>query len=328
MKGEKMMTYSHLNDKERHQMELLLEQGYSQRQTAKQLGRSPSTINREYKRGRQFKGHYLSDMTIRELNEKKQNLKRKRIADNPVISDYIEQNLKNKYSPAIISSQILKDIGYYIGKDAIYDWIYERESDLTKYLTRKHKKKMPKNVFKRRKKDLIKNRVDIDLRPEEANLRLEFGHFEGDTILSCEGSKSGLLVIADRKTRKIKIRKLTRKTSSQVSSQIVLALSDYNVLHLHTITYDNGSEFFWHEKINKKLQMKSYFCKPYHSWEKGLVEHVNELIRRWFPKKTDFDTITRKQIQEVEDWVNNRPMKVLEFKSPNQVYAELEGVAL
>jgi IS30 family transposase len=322
-----MQTYSHLNDKERHQMELLLEQGYSQRQTAKQLGRSPSTINREYKRGRQFKGHYLSDMTIRELNEKKQNLKRKRIADNQIVNDYIKQNLKNKYSPAIISSQILKDTGYYIGKDAIYDWIYERESDLTKHLTRKHKKKMPKNVFKRRKKDLIKNRVDIDLRPKEANERLEFGHFEGDTILSCEGSKSALLVIVDRLTRRTKIRKLTRKTSFQTSSQIIFALSEYNLTQLHTITYDNGSEFFWHEKINKKLQMKSYFCKPYHSWEKGLVEHVNELIRRHFKKGTDFDTITRKQVQEVEDWVNNRPMKILKFKSPNQVYMELEGVA-
>jgi len=157
---------------------------------------------------------------------------------------------------------------------------------------------------------------------------LEFGHFEADTIVSCEGSKSALLVVVDRKVRKTKIRKLTRKTASQASSQIIFALSEYNFSQLYSIIYDNGCEFCWHEKVNEALQMESYFCKPYHSWEKGLVEHINELIRRWFPKGTDFDRISNKKIQEVEDWVNNRPMKILEYKSPNQIYKQLQGVPL
>ena len=83
-----------------------------------------------------------------------------------------------------------------------------------------------------------------------------------------------------------------------------------------------------HEIVNEKLQMQSYFCKPYHSWEKGMVEHVNELIRRHFPKGTNFDRISKKKIQEVENWVNNRPMKVLEFKTPAQKRIEALGVAL
>jgi IS30 family transposase len=91
------------------------------------------------------------------------------------------------------------------------------------------------------------------------------------------------------------------------------------------MTYDNGSEFSYHERVNEELNMKSYFCKPYHVWKKGTVEYINGLVRRFFPKGTDFDNITDKQIQFVEDWINNRPMKTLGFKPPNQKASELNA---
>jgi transposase, IS30 family len=320
--------YNQLTDKDRHQLELLIEQGKSKVEIAKILNKDRSTIHRELQRGCTFKGKYLSEMTIRKRCKEKLNQHRRRKADNPIINDYIEKNLKNKYSPAIISSQMLKDIGYYMGKDAIYDWAYRGNPKLHQYLTRKHKGKIPRSAFKKGQKELIPNRIDIDLRPVEANERKEFGHFEADTIFSCNGSLSALLVIVDRLTRHTKIRKLTRKTSFQTSSQIIFALNEYNVSQLHSITYDNGSENTKHGIVNEELQMQSYFCKPYHSWEKGMVEHVNELIRRWFSKGTNFDRISKKKIQEVEDWINTRPMKVLEFKTPTQKRTEALGVAL
>jgi len=89
------------------------------------------------------------------------------------------------------------------------------------------------------------------------------------------------------------------------------------------MTYDNGSEFCYHEKVNEQLNMQSYFCKPYHAWEKSTVENINGLIRRFFPKGTNFDNITDEQIQYVENWINNRPMKILGFKTPNQKLLEL-----
>jgi IS30 family transposase len=144
------------SDKERHQMELLINQGCSFRQVANILKRSPSTISRECKRGRTWKNKYLSEMTIREKNQIKLKKRRKRKADNPLINEYVEKGLKKKYSPAIISSQIYKYIGCTLGKDAIYDWAYRGNPSLHKYLTRKHK------------------RIDIDLRPKEATERLEF----------------------------------------------------------------------------------------------------------------------------------------------------------
>lgn len=321
-----MKKYKQLSDRERYQMELLIDLGKSFRETAEILGRSPSTISREFARGRTWRNKYLSSMTIREREQLRLKKRRKRKADNPTINNYIEKNLKNKYSPAIISAKMQEDIGHYMGKDAIYDWAYRGNPSLNKYLTRKHKWKIPR--VRKGQKELIPNRTGIELRPQAANERLEFGHFEADTIFSCNGSKSALLVIVDRLTRYTKIRKLTRKTSFQASSQIIFALNEYNISQLHSITYDNGSENTKHEHVNKVLQTESYFCNPYHSWEKGLVEHVNELIRRWFKKGTNFDRISKKKIQEVEDWVNTRPMKVLEFKTPAQRRIEALSVAL
>ena len=191
--------------------------------------------------------------------------------------------------------------------------------ELSQYLPRKHPGKKPRSKNKKTERTLIPNRTGIEERPEEANERKEFGHFEADTIVSRK-SLSALLVIADRASRKIKIKKLARKTAELTSSSIIFALKIYNIIQLMTITYDNGSEFCWHEKVNEELNMKSFFCNPYSSWEKGTVENINGLIRRFFPKGTDFDTITDEQIQYVEDWINNRPMKVLGYKSPNEKY--------
>ena len=173
--------------------------------------------------------------------------------------------------------------------------------------------------YRKTKKENIPNRTDIDFRPQEANDRLIFGHFEADCIVSCKGSKSALLVLVDRKTRKTKIKKLERKAASLTSSSIVNALSVYKSSQIHSITYDNGCEFSKHEQVNEKLGCNSYFCKPYHAWEKGTVENINGLIRRFFPKGTDFDTITDEDIIKMENWINNLPMKVLGFKTPNEM---------
>ena len=213
---------------------------------------------------------------------------------------------------AIIQRDIERDIGLTIGKDAIYEYIYRfRFKEWFMYLTRKKKGK---------KKTVVQNKVNISERADSANNRMEFRHFEADTIFSCKGSKSALLVLVDRLTRKTNIKKLERKDAFLASSSIVFALSEYNILHLHTITYDNGSEFAKHEDVNKSLQCNSYFCNAYHSWEKGMVENINGLIRRFLPKETDFDNISEETIQRIENWINNRPMKVLGWRSPNEVF--------
>lgn len=314
-----MKKYEQLNYEERVTIKVGLNKGMSIRAIARMLGRSGSTISREIKRGITLDGTYFADSTERQIRQRKLNDKRMRKMNNPVIYDYVECRLKNKQSPAIIQRDIENDIGLKIGKDAIYEYIHRFKYDeWYKYLTRKKKYHYKKK--KGKKKVTIRNKVNISQRPEAANNRIEFGHFEADTIFSCSGSKSALLVVVDRLTRKTKIKKLERKTASLTSSSIVVALSEYNITHIHSITYDNGCEFAEHEKVNKVLHCKSYFCNAYHSWEKGMVENINGLIRRFLPKGTDFDNISDEQIQRIENWINNRSMKVLGWKSPNQVF--------
>lgn len=319
-------SFKVLTSEEREQISVLSSHNYSKRQIAKELGRSPSTISREFSRATSvvFEDRYYAMSTIKNIKQKKAKVRRKRKADNSEVQKYIIEKLELGWSPEIISAMILEDIGYSIGKDAIYEFIYKGNNHLSKYLTRKHLGRKPQ-TRRKTKRTLIPNRIDIDYRPLEANSRKELGHFEADTVVSCRGSKSALLVIADRASRMIRIKKLAQKTAEQASNAIVYALKNKNIIKIaKTITYDNGCEFCWHEKINTDLNVKSFFCKPYHAWEKGTIENLNTLIRRFFPKGTDFDKITDKDIQYVEDWINNRPMKVLGYKTPNQKFYELQ----
>lgn len=320
----KEKKFTHVQASERENISIFKAQNKSGRQIAKELGRSPSTISREFKRGVTHNDHYFPIASQLNVDKKKKDARRTRKTDDLIIQNYIIEKLNLPYlwSPEIISVKIKEELGISIGKDAIYTFIYEN-SELTEFLAKKHKGKKPRSKNKKTERTLIPNRTGIEQRPEEANKRKEFGHFEADTIVS-RASLACLLVIADRTTRKIKIKKLARKTADLTSSSIIFALQMYNIIQLLTITYDNGSEFCWHDKINKVLNMQSFFCNPYSSWEKGTVENLNGLIRRFFPKGTDFDKITDKQIQQVEDWINNRPMKVLGYKSPNEKYAELQ----
>lgn len=316
-----MKKYKQLNYEERVTIKVCLWHKMSIRQIATKMGRSPSTISREIKRGITIKGTYFANSTERLIRQRKLNDKRKRKMNNPAIYNYVLEKLKDKLSPHIIQNDIKKELGLEIGKDAIYEYIWRFHPDWKKYLARQKKYKYKNS--KRKKQMKIENKINISERCDKANLRQEFGHFEADTIFSCKGSKSALLVVVDRFTRRTKIKKLERKTATLTSSSIVVALSEYKSSQIYSITYDNGCEFAGHEIVNKSLKCKSYFCNSYHSWEKGTVENINGLIRRFLPKGTDFDTVSDEYIQYIEDWINNRSMKILNWKSPNQYFRDL-----
>lgn len=321
--------YCHLTAKERDKLSVLHSQGKKPAQIARILGRNRSTITRELKRKSTvfFRGVYLSCQSHQNSkNDWKCSHKKTRI-QNKRIRKYVIENLQQGWSPELIAGRIKIDLGLTISHEAIYQYIYDGNRDLVKYLPRKHLARKKKWKYRRIKRTLIPNRIPIENRPQEANQRIKFGHFEADTIISRQ-SKAALLVIADRSTRLVRIKKLARKTAEQASNAIIFALKNFNTINLSTITYDNGSEFCYHEKVNLKLKTKSFFCNPYHSWEKGTVENMNGLIRRFFPKKTDFDKIKEEEIQQVENWINSRPMKCLGFKTPYEKFLELQFVAV
>lgn len=334
----------HLTLIERDKITVLYSQNYSIRQIAKIIKRNPSTISRELRRKEAvfYRNNYIGSQTHINVKKYWNNTHNRPKLNNIWVRKYVIRCLKAGLTPELIAGRLRTKFGFKIYHETIYKFIYStnNELQLTKYLLRRKFGRVSRDIRKHNRRKYtgtgknIQNRVDIDLRPIEANLRLEFGHFEADSIegtrkriKQADGKhiqkrKSCLTVVVDRASRMTRIMKTASLTSIQTTTSIFKVMKPYRNT-IKSITYDNGKEFSKHEIINKKFNIQSYFCKPYHSWEKGTVENINGIIRRFFPKGTDFDMITNEQIKRVEDWINNRPMKVLGYLTPYEKYQEL-----
>ena len=331
-----MKRLQHLSSSERDKITILQGEGLSIRKIAKELGRSPSTISRELNRPEAlyYRGKYIGSQTDKKVREnwKKSHQRVNKYLSLRWVQDFIKNNLKYGYSPEIISHLLKSEHGISLSHETIYIYIYSPKRKLWNLLLRRPMGRIPRNPGRftyRGSGKNIPNRVDIELRMEEANMRSEIGHFECDSIESKRvrgQQRSCLTVLVDRLSRKTIIKKTASKTSKSTSTSIIEALKPLST-NIKSITYDNGCEFTMHEKINKTLNIKSFFCKPYSSYEKGTVENINGLIRRFFPKGTDFDTISEEEIAYVENWINNRPMKILNYMTPEQVF-QLHSVAI
>jgi IS30 family transposase len=237
---------------------------------------------------------------------------------------YVEEKLSLGWSPEIISGRLELDQNLTrVSHEAIYQYIYKYAPELIKYLPRHHKRRRKKHPY-RKQSPAIANKTSIIDRPEEINNRLEIGHWESDSIES-KGRKCGLNVLLERTTRLVQITKLSSKKSIDTFHAIEKKLSFFPDAFIKSITYDNGTENTRHLQVNDALKCNSYFCQPYHSWEKGSVEQINGLIRRYLPKGTDFTLIHHSKIKEIEMALNNRPRKCLNFKTPLEVYTEMCG---
>ena len=164
----------------------------------------------------------------------------------------------------------------------------------------------------------IKNRRDIDERPEVVDRRGRIGDWEGDTIMG-KGRRSALLTMVERKTLYTVIVRLTGKRADLLAEAAIANMAELKA-NIKTITFDNGLEFAEHAKIGKKLGAEVYFAHPYASWERGINENTNGLIRQYFPKGTDFSTVTDQHIRFVMDRLNNRPRKTRGCSSPNELF--------
>jgi len=318
--------YKQLSLNDREMIAILKAKGETIRGIARIIGRNPSTLSRELKRNApsKYKGYYLGHKAQERADNRKIYTHKRERLKNQSIQKYVEGKLILGWSPEQISGRIKKNSDFTISHEAIYQYIYKENQGFVPFLARRHKKRYPKRFHARKHtRSSIPNRIGIEYRPKHIEERKELGHWEADTAYSRK-SKVSLQVATERKTRLTKICRLNSMTANEVVSALSQALSN---LPTHTITYDNGKENTKHERINELLGTKSYFCTPYHSWEKGTVENTIGLIRRFLPKKTDFSTVTTEQLQYIEDLLNNRPRKCLDFNTPLEVFKEL-SVAL
>jgi len=317
--------YSHLSLEEREEIAIGLEMGLKQCEIAKKLHRNPSTISREIKRNKSTIGKRLYRVSwaqFQSSHRKKTSHKRNRIPQKK-LRRFICNCLKKGYSPEIIAFKAAeKNPRWKTNYETIYQWIYNERQDLIPFLTRSHKKRRKRGSGKQKRCPKVPNRIMIDKRPDYINLRSGIGHWEIDTAISRK-SKAAIMVLVERRTRYVIIKKLLAKTAYYMHKVTVKSLRNYYPEIIQSITYDNGTENALHELTNISLGTKSYFCNPYHSWEKGTVENVIGIIRRFYPKKTDWNNITQWDLNKVARYINNRPMKLLGFKTPYQVFVAL-----
>jgi IS30 family transposase len=317
--------YSHLSLEEREEIAIGLESGMKQHEIALLLGRAPSSISREIKRNRSSIGkrrYRVSWAQYQKKKKKKQSHRRKRIPQKR-LRRFICKWLKNGYSPEIIADLAFKkNSRWKTNYESIYQWIYSERKDLIPFLTKSHKNRRKRGSGKQKRCPKVPNRTMIEKRPEYINLRSYIGHWEIDTAVSRK-SKAAIMVLVERRTRYVIIKKLKAKTAYCMHNATVQSLKDYSAKVRQSITYDNGTENSLHELTNKALGIESYFCNPYHSWEKGSVENIIGIIRRFYPKKTDWKNISQWDLNKVARFINNRPMKLLGFKTPYQVFVAL-----
>ena len=317
--------YSHLSFAEREEIAIGLENGMKQHEIALLLGRNPSTISREIKRNnpsiREVK--YRANRAQLKAEERKTQSHKKQRIPNKKLRRFICKLIKAGYSPEIIAFKAFeKNEKWKTNYETIYQWIYHDRHDLIPFLTKSHRKRRKRGCSKQKRLPKVPNRTMIEKRPLYVNARSRIGHWEIDTVISRQ-SKAAIMVLAERRTRYIIIKKLSAKTAFEMHNATVKSLKDFDPKIRQSITYDNGTENALHERTNNKLQTKSYFCNPYHSWEKGTVENLIGIIRRFYPKKTDWKNISQWDLNKVARYINNRPMKLLGFKTPYQVFVAL-----
>jgi IS30 family transposase len=317
--------YTHLTLKDRERIALLKATGKSLREIAKGLSRSPSTISRELKRNKfnfhKRKVYFPAQADFKAHKRKIASGKRRRLK-NEFIRSYVIENLKDRWSPEIIAGRLKDQFpDHSICHEAIYQFVYEEAWHLFKFLPRKRKRRRMKFYYRKPQTD-IPGKVPISKRPQQIDNRSEFGHWEADSFVSKASTVAGHINV-ERKSRFSQLSKIPRNSSRAVRHTLIAKLEDLPVHARKSITYDNGKENTLHQSINRKLGTQSFFCNPYHSWEKGTVENTIGLIRWFIPKKTDLRTVSRRDLAKIEDWLNNRPRKCLNFKTPNEVFNSL-----
>lgn len=336
-----MKQYTHLSWEEREIIYSWLLEWKKKKQIALELWRSPPTITREIQRNstvlsrnlnhlkekKEEHYHYLPDRAQIKTEVRRKEVNWRAPLKKPEIFSHVVKHLRLWWSPDIIAGSLKllypNDPSMYASHECIYQFIYSKkweELKLKYYLLRSHKRRKKQTGRSLNKSCKIPNRIDISQRPKEVEERKEFGHFEWDSILSVRNTYSALRTELERKSRFLFVRRIPRKKALYTVQATISIFQSLPWWAVKSTTWDNGSEHTEHEKITKTLHIPIYFAEPYKSWQRGSNEHANGMIRRFFPKGTNFDDVTDEQIQRVVNYLNNRPRKILGYKTPKQVF--------
>ena len=317
-----MRQYSQLTEEDRIEIYAMLQAGKSKKQIALELSRHPSTITREIRRNTGLRGYRPKQAHSIALHRRFN--AHKVVKMTPDTVKYIESRIRQEHSPEQISDSMIMDnlwSGPRVSHERIYRHIWQDKAtggDLHKYLRIIGTKKKRKRRNSKDTRGCIKNRISIDNRPDIVDKKVRIGDWEGDTVVG-KNHKGALVTLVDRKSKLTRIAKVDTYTAGAVEKAIVNLMADLPRRN-YTLTVDNGKEFANHQEVAKALKIKVFFADPYCSWQRGLNENTNGLIRQYVPKGSDIRRLTDQQIEHIADRLNNRPRKSLGFKTPNQVF--------
>ena len=318
------MAYTHLTSEERHYIEKRHKQGDSTTAIALELGRSQSTISRELGRNRGKRG-YRHKQAHRQALQRHAD-KPKAIKLTPELVGRITLRLEEQWSPEQISGRLKAQGEASVCHETIYQMVLkDKRAGGKLYLNlRRHTKTYRKRYGSTTGSTKgIPNRVDIDERPAVANQRERLGDWEADTMIG-KGHQGALVTLDERKSKLRLAFPVANKTAEAVTGSIIALLDGFKDW-VHTLTFDNGKEFARHGQVAQAIGCKTYFAKPYHSWERGQNENANGLLRQYFPKAMGLLDVTTQQVVEAVHKLNHRPRKCLGFKTPYEVFRELSG---
>lgn len=326
------MNYHHLSPDERDQLAVLYSQGINIRAIARKLGRSFSTVSRELRRNayrfphRQRPPEYYPLGAQRKAAERLRRCHQRPRLKNASLHQEVAQLLEKRWSPELIAGRLKRTRPELptLSPETIYQWIYRHRQDLVVYLARAHPRRRRRwSALKHRLR--IPQRLSIRERPAPVQARQEPGHWETDLIVG-PGS-SALQVLVERQSRYTRLALVPQKTSSHSRAALTRLFESIPAPLRRSITYDNGAENYEHLTLNDDFGLRSYFCEPYHSWEKGTVENTNGLIRRFIPHKTQLDTLSLTYLVQLENWLNDRPRKILNYQTPREAFEALVALA-
>lgn len=319
---KRQRTYSQLNAQERYHIDIQQKQGVPLSAIAAAMGRDKSTVSRELRRNADSPESYSHGVAQR-LAERRHSEKPKATKLNPTLIQAIRQGLDQRWSPEQISGRLALEGQPTVSHETIYRYLLaDKKAGGELYKNLRHQANpYRKRYGKPSQRGKIPGRVDISERPTVVDDKTRLGDWEADTVIG--KGHQGILVTLTERVSKINLAlPLPCKEAEGVKDAIITLLKPIQDC-VHTLTFDNGLEFAKHQAIANALDCQTFFARPYHSWERGLNENHNGLLRQYFPKDLPLDNVTVKAVQHAIDQLNHRPRKTLGFKTPWEVFTQM-----
>ena len=317
-----MTNYKQLTKELRYQIYGLKQAGKNQSEIAEQIGVNKGTISREFRRNKGKRGWRPGQAQSLHDERRQACLNGKRFT----MDDWkeVDRLIADDLSPEQVANRLDLEGVLQISHEAIYQHIYtdKRSGGQLHQHLRSQKPRRKRYASGQERRGTLKNRVSIDERPKIVDEKTRIGDWEGDTVIG-KNHKGGLVTLAERKSRYVLAGHIPTKHADGITAVITGLLAPYKD-RCHTITFDNGKEFAEHEKVATELKADIYFAHPYHSWERGLNENSNGLLRQYFPKGMELTNITEEQVLAAVEKLNHRPRKVLGYRTPHEVFFGVE----